>query len=279
MPAGSGVFPKSTGDVIYQGDYNAVQSIIAGVKTTHYGKSCSSSQLAGNPTVTALQFNNLLTDVDSCIKHQTGSNSGLTTRSVGETITYAHINNLKTYADQAETNKNTVYSATQLSQMANQATSSRNGAVSPWNSSIAHTVQVNWSSAAEADYFFNTGGYLYTTASYSGGSTPKDSDWAAVINAIGNRNYTRSNWVTGGTVTIATVGGSGVYSANYWQLSVTKNSSSQVTMTMSFVDAAGPNPNYDENVTLNITSAVGYYKSVDAIVGAVPSSVSTTGNL
>ncbi len=279
MPAGSGVFPKTTGDVIYQGDYNAVQSIIAGVKTTYYGISCTSSQLSGNPTITAAQFNNLLTDVDSCIKHQTGSNSGLTTRSAGTVITFAHINNLKTYADQAETNKATVFASTQLSQVANIQTSNRNGSVYPWNGSISHVVQVDWSSAANADYFFNAGGYLYATASHSGGSGSKDSDWATVINAIGNRTYTRSNWVTGGTVTIATVGGSGVYSANYWQLSVTKNSTTRVTMTMSFVDAAGGNPNFDENVTLNITSAVGYYKSVDAIVSATPSGSSNISTL
>jgi len=277
--AGSGVFPKITGDVIYQGDYNAVQSTIAGVKNTYYGIATTSTQLSSNPTITALQFNDLLMDVDACIKHQTGSNSGLSFRSAGTQITYTHINNLKTYADQADTNKATVFSGSQLSQVANIQTSNRNGAVYPWNSSISHVVQVDWSSAANADYFFNAGGYLYATASHTGGGSSKDTNWATVINAIGNRTYTRSNWVTGGTVTIATVGGSGVYSSNYWQLSVTKNSTTRVTMTMSFVDAAGGNPNFDENVTLNITSSVGYYKSVDAIVSAIPSGSSNISTL
>ena len=279
--AGSGVFPKITGDIIYQGDYNAVQSIVAGVKTTYYGVACSSAQLSGNPTVTAAQFNSLLTDVDSCIKHQTGSNSGLATRSAGKTITYTHINNLKTYADQSETNKSTVFASTQLSQVANSVTSSRNGAVYPWNSSITHTVQVDFASANDANYFFQSGGYLYSTASQSGGSgSGKDPNWATVINAIGGtRKYTLSNWTTGGTVTIATVGGSGVYSSNYWQLSATKNSTTRVTLTMTFADAAGGNPNFDENVTLNITSAVGYYKSADAIVTSIPSGFTNLGTL
>lgn len=266
--ASEGVFPKSTGDRIYQADYNAIQSLIAGVKTTYYGVASTSAQLSGKPAIDHTQVNNLLTDIDSCITHQTGSVSGLTTKSQGATISHLDFNNLYTYANQANTNKDTVYASSQLAQVSDARTSNHAGG--GWNTSLVHTVRVNWASANDASYFFQTGGYLYATASSSGGTgSSKDNSWSALIGTVGTRPYTRTNWNAGGTTVIAKLYAS-VYGANYWQLSVTKDSSSQVTMTMTFQDDAGPNVLYDELVYLNITSSVGYYKSVGAVTGAYP---------
>jgi hypothetical protein len=267
--AGAGTFPKSTGDTIYLADYNAIQSLIAGVKTTYYGISCTSSPLTGNPAIDHTPVNNLLTDIDSCITHQTGAASGLTTKSQGATISRLDFNDLYTYASQANTNKDTVYASSQLAQVSNAITSNNPG--TGWNTSKTHTVTVDFASASAANYFFQTGGYLYASASSSGGSgSSKDNSWSTLIGTIGTRSYTLSNWNAGGTVVIAKLYAS-VYGANYWQLSVTKNSSSQVSMVMTFQDDAGPNPNFDEGVFLNITSSVGYYKSVGGITGAYPS--------
>jgi len=273
--AGAGTFPKSTGDTIYLADYNAIQSLIAGVKTTYYGVSCSSSQLTGNPAIDHTPLNTLLTDIDSCITHQTGSASGLTTKSQGAQIGHLDFNDLYTYASQANTNKDTVYASSQLAQVSNAITSNNPG--TGWNTSKTHTVTVDFASTAAANYFFNTGGYLYATASSSGGTgSPKDNNWSALIGTIGTRAYTRTNWNAGGTVTIAKLYANSVYSANYWQLTVTKNSGSQLSMVMTFQDDAGPNPNFDEGVFLNITSAVGYYKSVGGITGTYPSLFTNT---
>lgn len=272
--AGAGTFPKSTGDTIYLADYNAIQSLIAGVKTTYYGISSSSSQLTGNPTIDHTTLNNLLTDVDSCITHQTGAVSGLTTKSQGDSISHNDFNNLYTYASQADTNKNTVFSSSQLAQVSNAITSNNPG--TGWNTSKTHTVTVDFASASAANYFFQTGGYLYATASSSGGTgSSKDNSWSALIGTIGTRSYTRTNWNAGGTVVIAKLYAS-VYGANYWQLSVTKNSTTQLSMVMTFQDDAGPNPNFDEGVFLNITSSVGYYKSVGGITGTYPSGFTNT---
>ena len=267
--AGAGTFPKSTGDTIYLADYNAIQSLIAGVKTTYYGIGCTSSPLTGNPAIDHTPVNNLLTDIDSCITHQGGSASGLTAKSQGGTIGHLDFNDLYTYASQANTNKDTVYASSQLAQVSNAITSNHAG--TGWNTRLVHTVRVNWASANEASYFFQTGGYLYATASSSGGTgSQKDNNWGALIGRVGTRSYNLTNWNTGGTVVIAKLYANSVYSANYWQLSVTKDSSSQITMTMTFQDAAGPNVLYDELVYLNITSSVGYYKSVGAVTGVYP---------
>ena len=276
--AGAGTFPKVTGDTIYLADYNAIQTLVAGVKTTYYGVSCSSSQLTGNPAIDHTPLNNLLTDIDSCITHQGGSASGLTTKSQGATISRLDFNDLYTYASQANTNKDTVYASSQLAQVSNAITSNNPG--TGWNTSKTHTVTVDFASANAANYFFNTGGYLYATASSSGGTgSPKDNNWSALIGTIGTRAYTRTNWNSGGTVTIAKLYANSVYSANFWQLTVTKNSGSQLSMVMTFQDDAGPNPNFDEGVFLNITSSVGYYKSVGAITGAYPSLFTNTTTL
>jgi hypothetical protein len=276
--AGAGAFPKSTGDIIYQADYNAIQSIIAGVKTTYYGVACSSSQLANNPIIDHGTLNNILTDINDCITHQTGSSSGLASVNQGGIIDHATYNNLHDYAVTADSNKNNVYAPTQLAQVSNAITSYHAGG--GWNTSLTHTVTVDFSSSSAADYFFHTGGYLYATASRSGGTgSQKDNNWGSLIDGIGNRAYTLANWNAGGSVTIATLYGTSVYSANYWRLSVNKTSSSQVVMTMSFVDAAGPNPNFDELVYLNITSSVGYYKSVNSIVGATPSNFTNNSTI
>lgn len=277
--AGAGVFPKSTGDIIYQSDYNTIQSTIAGVKTTYYGVACASSQLSGNPVIDSTTLNNLLTDINDCITHQTGSATGLSSVSQGGSISYGTYNNLYTNATTANTNKNTVYASSQLAQVANAATSNRNGSVNPWNTVITHQVQVDFASANAANYFFQTGGYLYATASYSGStSAGQDSNWATIINAIGNKTYTLTNWNTGGTQTIATVYGTGyyVYSGSYWRLEVTKNSATRATMTMTFSES---DSHVIENISLNITSAMGYYKSVSAITGTYPNSISNITNL
>jgi hypothetical protein len=276
--AGAGTFPKVTGDTIYLADYNAIQTLVAGVKTTYYGISSTSSQLTANATIGHTTLNYLLTDIDSCIRHQTGSDSGLTAKNQGDTISHLHFNDLYTYATQAQTNQNTVSSSTQLAQVSNAITSNNPG--TGWNTSKTHRVTVDFASAAAANYFFQTGGYLYATASYSGGTgSQKDNNWGALIGRIGNRAYSLTHWITGGTVTIAKLYANSVYSANYWQLSVIKNSSTQLSMTMLFQDDAVGNPNVDEGVFLNITSSVGYYKSVGGITGTFPSGFTNTTTL
>jgi hypothetical protein len=276
--AGAGSFPKVTGDTIYQADYNAIQSLIASVKTTYYGVNCTSAQLSGNPSIDHTTLNYLLTDIDSCITHQTGSASGLSTKNTGDQIGHTDFNNLYNNANTAYTNRNNVFSSTQLAQVANSATSNHPG--TGWNTTLTHTVQVDFSSAAAANYFFQTGGYLYATASSSGGTgSAKDVNWASLISSVGNRTYGLSQWNAGGNITISTLYGSSVYSSNFWRLSVNKTTTSQVVMTMLFDDAAGGNPNFDELVYLNITSAVGYYKSISPIVGTTPSAFTNTSNI
>jgi hypothetical protein len=58
---------------------------------------------------------------------------------------------------------------------------------------------------------------------------------------------------------------------------VTKESATSLLFTVYFNDSAGGNP--DEQIDLTITSALCYYKSVDAIVSPVPSAITRTSDL
>jgi hypothetical protein len=272
--AGAGVFPKSIGDLISAADYNAVQTLIAGTKSGYYGVATSSGQVAANNQITAADWNLLKSDIDSCTTHQTGSDSIITTKNSTTVVTTSDINSYYTNAGNASANAASVYAATQLALVA--GVSSNNGG--GWNSSINHIVQIDFASAADATYFFQCGAYLAVSASYTGsGGGPKDSSWRDTINAIGSKQYNLANWNAGGTVVIATVSGTGVYTQNYWRLTATKASSTRVILTMLFADSR--TENIDETVSLSITSSVDYYKSIGGITSPLPSAIATTDAL
>lgn len=302
--ATGGIFAKSPGDIIYLADYNSVQGLIYSVKKEFYGVATVSSQLPADSIVTSADWNNLKVDIDNCIKHQTGSNAipEITAKAAGMLIQSSQTNLYNQHSNSANTNKIDVYAPTQLALVANTAVSNRNGSVNPWNTTIQHTVRVNFASADAATYFFNCGGYLTTNVASTGGSSSKkDIDWAAIIALFGTRAYTRTNWLAGGTVILEKAGlaneytpvpaySSYVYSGytgytsylpyahSYIRATATKDSSSQITITILFNDA-GPDGYVDESITLNITSSLNYYKSVDAIVSPVPLTITNIETL
>lgn len=55
------------------------------------------------------------------------------------------------------------------------------GATLPWTNSLSFTYQVNFGSWNNARYFFNSGGSLNLSGSYSPVSTPDDTVWATIL--------------------------------------------------------------------------------------------------
>ena len=280
--AGRGIFPKVTGDTIYIEDYNNLQSTVASVKTTYYGVACSSSPVATDAEINDAEWNKLQTDINSCIKHQTGSNTAITTKNLGDIIYASDINAYSTQSTAADTNKASVFASSQLSLVNPGGGSSTNSG--GWNTSINHIVTVTWASSAEATYFFNCGGSVTWQASYTGGSSSagtKDKAWKDLIDSVGLKQYTRADYLAGGTKTFGPFY-AGVYTSNYITITVVKDSNTQLTITVLLNDASGqPNAPWgtDETVGTSITSSVGYYKSVDAIVSPFPNAVTTTNSL
>jgi len=279
--AGPGVFPKENGDIIYYQDYNAIRAIIepilgVGSGNNGYGQVLTSSNINQFDQITELHWDNLRSDIDKCLTHQSGGTS-LTNVSTSTTILKDLINQYKTGADTAVTNKDLVFAQTQSAL----GTGISSTYATPWKTSIRHRVTVTFSTANDARHFFNLGGNIRLTASQTGSvAATKDQRWAELIDSLGGIYYTPSNYRTGGNIIIkAQTFSVSPYAANFYQAWGERTSDTTLVITALFNDASvqtGFNQSqaqFDENVTLSITSAVDFFKSIGAIVGVVPSSV------
>lgn len=71
----------------------------------------------------------------------------------------------------------------------------------PWKSYLTFTCQVNFGSWNNARYFFNTGGYLSFTGSYTPSSSPEDAVWATLLSNMSAptvMNYSSTTNTIGG---------------------------------------------------------------------------------
>lgn len=267
--AGAGSFPKTaTLDTIYQLDYNTIQSAIAGVLSTYYGQSMTSSQVSANPLIDDAEWDNLRVDINKTYKHITGADSAINNVSVGNLVYAADANAYKTAADYCETNKNTVHSS-QLTSAVNS-----DSMTVAWNGAHTFRMTYSWTSADNANYWFNLGGYFVVDVSgnANGSTAPKDVDWADnILNVIATQTYTRSNWVSGTDINVYEYGNNAKYSENYARIYITKVSATQldVYVTVSDVDAGdqtGIGPAVDENVNTDVAASITRYSSTDSIV-------------
>jgi hypothetical protein len=280
--ASAGVFPKTaSSDVIYQADYNAIQSVIAGVVSTYYGNAVSSSQLSGNPAVAASHWDNLRVDINKAYKHITNANSTINDVAVGGVITAADANAYKVAADYCETNKNTV-AAGQLSSAVNSTS-----LTTAWNGSHQWTYTYTWPSADAANYWFNAGGYFSVDVSGDGSSgSSKDNDWQNnILNAIPTQTYGNTQWDAGNNIDVTENGNVSQYTENFARILIVKTSSTVLTITVIINDAdagdqqnASPTPGLpvDEAVETNAYASITRYYSVDAITVTDPTPSNTS---
>jgi hypothetical protein len=103
--AAPGVFPKVSGDTVSRLDYNAIQTLAYGVKTTFLGQVCASAPVALGATISYLDWNNLKTDIDYCISYLSLSVTAIPTRTQGEIIRKDDVNLYYTNAYTADVNK------------------------------------------------------------------------------------------------------------------------------------------------------------------------------
>jgi len=188
----------NTQEVITAATFNGLQSRIEtilgqGFTDTGYGQVLSSSIVAANTVITAQHLNNLKSDIDKCRAHQTGSLSSLAaivatdqigaTDSVsasGSTSTAKGINDYLALINNIEGDKQ-LCDDTQASIEA-VLSSTR---VSEWNGTIIHKLTVTYTDAEARRHFYNAGGQIKITGQLSGGTGAKDSDWAAMLAAMG----------------------------------------------------------------------------------------------
>jgi hypothetical protein len=264
--AGSGEFPKLTGDTIFANDYNTIRNIAVGVVSTFYGNSVSSSSVAQGSQITATQMDNLRLDINKAYRHITNANSTIADKSSGDLITKDDWNAYKTAADYIETNKLTVHPSQEQSFV-------NNGSITAtWNGQRFYTVRYTWSNADQANYFFNAGGRFVIDVSGDGSSgSSKDNDWQNnILNAIATQTYTRTNWVNGTNISVTDFGNVTQYLENYCRITVTKQNSTTLDVTVEINDAdvgdkTGLGPAVDENVNTNAYASITRFVSFDAI--------------
>ena len=242
----------ASGDTIEATHYNDfVASVNAiwgsGTGDSGYGQSSTLSTVAATNTVTATQWANLIARIDSMRQHQSGTTSGLTQPTTGDTITY--LSTLSTQISTITTNKrsNNV-GTTQL------ATANASGATG-WTSNAVRECTFTFSSANAMRYFFNAGGTItFNAISSSFSGNTKSDNWdsmanaasATVTNAVFWDNLSTSNY------TLYTGTGSGAdYGSNnlYLQarLDAAAGSSTVITLRGYFVDGAADG--FDDTVT------------------------------
>jgi hypothetical protein len=276
--AGAGGFPKVTGDVIYHEDYNSIKSTVDGVLSTYYGQAVGTTAVSLGDTITANQMDLLRIDINKLYTHITGSNSAINDLGATGIIYKDDWNAYKTAADYCETNKDTVYAATQLgSAVVNTSITTA------WNGLHTWTYQFSWVDAASANYYFNSGGYFVVdVAGANSTGTSKDNDWLNnILNAIATQTYGNAQWDAGTNLSVTEYGNVAQYLENYCQINITKTSTTILTISVILNDAdagdqTGIGPAVDENVNTDALASITYYSSQGAVTAPATSTLNTS---
>ena len=242
----------SSGGLIEATDYNGFAASVnavwgTGTGNSGYGQSTTLSTVASSNTVTATQWATLIARIDSMRQHQSGTTSGLTQPTTGDTI--AFLSTLNTQVSTITSNRlSRNVGTTQL------ATANASGSTG-WTSNAVRECKFTWSSANAMRYFFNAGGTVTAnTISSSMSGNTKSSNWDTIANALSATITNSIFWTNLSTsnYTIDTATGSGAdYGSNVGYLQVRLNaapgSSSQLIVRAYFVDGAADG--FDDTVS------------------------------
>jgi len=270
-----------TGNAAGTGD-NGVNNVntLWGVGTLDkgYGETGSTlSSVSAGSTITATQWDNFLSRIETIAAHQGSTVTAYSTLSAGDTISA-----LSTVAtDLATITTNRVDAVASGATVTTSGASSR---TSSWTTTVATTQRVTFASANALRYFFNAGGLIRMTYSRSGGtSNSKNTEWTDLctkmgtvylsgssshtVNAIALTGTTQVGGGAGGTgSTISTIDAFALttsnqqliikyadtapYTANYIKIEAKTDaaagSATYIDITTSFVDDAADtgNPTY-----------------------------------
>lgn len=192
-------FPVQSGtSTILSVDSNTIQNRIRdvlGISTSGYGISALASRLHSTGTVVrASHYQALYDDLDRAFTHQTGNTMNpAITFSSSTVITTPSVNYLNTISEYIVTNRYTVHPSQTNSDL--KVTDTR---LNVWNGTISSKVLCTWTSALQADYFFNSGGVIKLDPDhFNNWVSPSDREMARLIDSIGTYTISRNNWVNG----------------------------------------------------------------------------------
>jgi len=308
------------GDSITAAQYNGLQSRINTVMGTGsgddgYGQVLASSQVSAGDVITAANFDNLRTDLNKANNHQSGTNANIGDIAVGQIIgadasgtdlaslnvTTEGFNDYEVAVALIETNKLLLNAGNSSVEAA--TTSQRTAA---WGGggggTVDHQFTVTFADANARRHFFNAGGEIRFSATRTGGSGSKNSDWTTLLTNMGtikmNRTQTTSTGsgtgtsignsdLTGTYQTIFSKSGSGVYAENLYRIRARQDSSSVLRFDIDFQDndlgddqgGAGSTGPVDENVTGTLTSTIQQLRATGSNVSVATPTYTNTANL
>lgn len=177
----------SSGGLIEATDYNNRAANVnaiwgTGAGSNGYGQSTTLSNVAAGGTVTATNWASLIARIDSMKNHQSGSASGLTQPSAGNTI--AFISTLDANISGIITNKLTT--STRGTALPTGLGNPQISNATAWVTSAVKEFTVTFSSTDTVRYFFNSGGLITFYLTNTGASTTKGTDWGTFLtNQVG----------------------------------------------------------------------------------------------
>jgi len=175
------------GDIITAVDYNTIYNKISGILgvgsgQSGYGQTFLSSSVAANSKVTAAQWDNLRLDVIRARVHQAGTPT-ITDVNTGDDIAFANYTQYNTLADLCIADKFSIA----VGQSFEASLTSPTDRTGSWTTSCTATVTINFASASQARWFFNSGGSINFLSSRTGGTT---------TGVSGNKNTAWSNFLS-----------------------------------------------------------------------------------
>lgn len=195
-------------DKILTADYNSIRDKLVAVLGNGsgnfgYGQQAriQSTAVSEDSRVTVNEWANLRFDVINAYKHIFGSNPTTAVVSEGGTIRYTTNFTPDTgsldvpqrqydvWADTIIANRFTV--AAGESAATGVVSSSRTTA---WSTQCQCTIQVYWSNANDARYWFNSGGQIRISASRSGGAVSnQNTSWTSILSSAGTQSFGAAN--------------------------------------------------------------------------------------
>jgi hypothetical protein len=298
--------------LILASDYNVIQSKVASVMgegsgTKGYGQTIASSQVGQFSKITASQWNNLRSDVLRARQHQTGQDltSGLIVASASTTISDAQRAALLNMAVDTEIPSNYLVSPPPPTELARSNLVAEQVRTQKWNGRITQSVVVIWPTANDARYFFNTGGNIEFSSSFSP-SVPglKGISWSTLLQNMGTFRFDWDRVFTTGSAFTGTDGfyelttipviiaqretSSSAYIPNEYYITARVNSTLAnerriITFDINWDDRSGAPPSFpdpgfgiDEDVEGTLTSRVQVVRSINNVVIPVPNATTTS---
>lgn len=272
MPKFDTQIPARIADLDYNSIRDKIVSILgSGSGSRGYGQTIISSPVFDGNIITAEQWANLRYDLLNIKVHQDGVLPLIASVARGDVISYGAgepNTNFDSLAESALANRFNV--GTGQSALTNKATGSTSSA---WSSLAQATLTINFGSADQGRYFFNSGGSVRISMSRVGGSvTQQNNAWTNLLSQVGTQSFgggtpTLVNYytLTNAYQTYYYLPYSTPYSSNYVRLealcNVANNSggtATSVTFRISLVDdyvdggAPAPGDSVDGTLTISV---------------------------